>query len=242
MLIRALDLKAQTVKTIAGTGKQGLEKFKGGSPLTIGLNSPWGLYVQDNKLWIAMAGHHQIWTLGLNGGGLYPFAGNGNEELKDGPRATCIMAQPSGLGSDGTTLYIADSESSSIRALPMDPAKAVMRTVIGKGLFFWGDKEGSLDETLVQHPLDVVFHKGKLYLTDTYNHKIKVIDLKSRVCSTLEVEESGETKGAAFDEPAGLSIAGEKLYVADTNAHRIRVVDLETKRVSTLVLSGVQVP
>jgi DNA-binding beta-propeller fold protein YncE len=45
-----------------------------------------------------------------------------------------------------------------------------------------------------------------------------------------------------FNEPAGLSFAGDKLYVADTNSHRIRVVDLKTKAVSTLKLQGVEAP
>jgi DNA-binding beta-propeller fold protein YncE len=241
MVIRALDLKDHTVKTIAGTGKQSYDKFKNGKPLTIGLNSPWGLYYQDNKLWIGMAGHHQIWTLDLAKNYLYPFAGNGNEDLIDGARGSCVMAQPSGIGSDGTTLFIADSESSSIRQVVMN-GSGPMLTIVGKGLMVWGDKDGQGDDVRLQHPLDVVFHKGKLYLTDTYNHKIKILDPKTRACTTLEVEDEGSTKGPAFDEPAGLSIAGDKLYVADTNAHRIRVVDLNTKKVSTLTISGLQVP
>jgi hypothetical protein len=55
-------------------------------------------------------------------------------------------------------------------------------------------------------------------------------------------EPGGWLVGSLFNEPAGLSFAGDKLYVADTNGHRIRVVDLKTKRVSTLALKGVEAP
>jgi len=55
--IRALDLKKETVKTIAGTGKQADERALSGDALTTGLNSPWDLLlVGDDKLYIAMAG------------------------------------------------------------------------------------------------------------------------------------------------------------------------------------------
>src|SRR5205823_2889432 len=69
-LIRAVDLKAKTVKTFAGTGVQynvllarPEDRQRGGPALKMGLNSPWDLLVQDKILYIAEAGNHQIWTL-----------------------------------------------------------------------------------------------------------------------------------------------------------------------------------
>ena len=59
-LIRALDLKAQTVQTIAGTGEQGEDRDDTGPALKTALNSPWDLLLHDGKLYIAMAGFHQI--------------------------------------------------------------------------------------------------------------------------------------------------------------------------------------
>src|SRR5207248_2619459 len=98
-LIRALDLKARTVTTIAGTGEQGPDRRRGGPALQVGLNSPWDLYRQGDTLYIAMAGHHQIWTLDLNQAVLAPYAGNGRENIMDGPLADACFAQPSGLAS-----------------------------------------------------------------------------------------------------------------------------------------------
>ena len=48
---------------------------------------------------------------------------------------------------------------------------------------------------------------------------------------------------AQFDEPAGISIAGDVLYVADTNNHLIRTVDLKNEnRVGTLKIDGLAPP
>jgi hypothetical protein len=235
--IRALDLKAQTVKTIAGTGMQDttlFPKYKAVNPLarTLKLNSPWDLLLHNKKLYIAMAGHHQIWRLDFARKLIGPYAGNGNEDLKDGPLPLSSFAQPSGLGTDGFNLFVADSEISAIRTLPLEGG--FVQTIVGEGLFEFGDKNGTGRGVRLQHALGVIFHKGNLYVADTYNSKIKLIDPKQRTCTTF----LGDTPGT-FDEPGGLWIAGNKLYVADTNAHRIRVVDLESRNVSTLEIQGV---
>ena len=234
--IRALDLKGQTVKTIAGTGQQDpllFPKYRAVNPLVRRLNSPWDLLLHNKKLYIAMAGHHQIWRLDFARKLIGPYAGNGNEDLRDGPLSASSFAQPSGLGTDGFNLYVADSEISAIRVLPLEGG--FVQTIVGEGLFEFGDKNGTGREVRLQHALGVIFHKGKLYVADTYNSKIKLIDPKERSCTTFLGDDTG-----TFDEPGGLSIAGNKIYVADTNAHRIRVVDLETRAVSTLDIQGVE--
>lgn len=236
-MIRALDLKEKTVKAVAGTGYQNRLR-QGGPALNTGLNSPWDLYVQDNFLFIAMAGHHQIWTLDLTKKVIFPFAGNGFENIVDGPNAMSCFAQPSGLASDGLSLYVADSEVSAIRSVGFDGDQGV-KTLVGTGLFDFGDKDGVGTKALLQHALGVVFVDGKLYVADTYNNKIKVIDLKETSCTTFV---GGSADQPVFSEPGGISYADGKLYVADTNAHRIRVVDIKTRAVSTLDLQGVEAP
>jgi DNA-binding beta-propeller fold protein YncE len=144
---------------------------------------------------------------------------------------------------------VADSEGSSVRAVPFNPTGKVT-TLIGTSqlddgrLFTFGDVDGPPGKARLQHCLDVAYHDGRLYVADTYNHKIKSIDLKTRECKTLAGDgKQGHADGSAnqpaeFFEPAGLSYAAGKLYVADTNNHLIRVIDLATNRVSTLQLSG----
>ena len=240
--IRALDLKAKTVTTVAGTGEQGEDRDDEGPALKTALNSPWDLLLHDGKLYIAMAGFHQIWMLDLAKGEVGPYAGVGMERRRDGPLGRACFAQPSGLTTDGTTLYVADSEVSSVRAVPLD-GKGDVKTIVGDDLFVFGDVDGVGDDVRLQHALGVAWADGKLYVADTYNSKIKVIDPQKRSCTTfLGGEAEGWLGTPPFSEPGGISVAGGKLYVADTNAHRIRVVDLKTKAVSTLTLQGVEPP
>jgi thiol-disulfide isomerase/thioredoxin len=276
-LIRAVDLAARKVSTIAGRGFQGRNPWPGldrarlanegdaglperfvGEPLQTAINSPWDLLVRGDDLYIAMAGPHQIWKMKLDGSEIGPYAGNGREDIVDGPllpkapydEGFSSFAQPSGLAADEDWLYVADSEGSSIRAVPFDPAGSV-ETVVGTAhlargrLFAFGDADGSGKNVLLQHCLGVALHNGKLYVADTYNNKIKVVDRQSATSNTLVG--SGDPGSAddppQFDEPAGVSVAGNKLYVADTNNHAIRVIDLESgNRVGTLVIEGLNPP
>jgi DNA-binding beta-propeller fold protein YncE len=241
-LIRALDLQAETVQTMAGIGEQDRGgRDNSGPALKTGLNSPWDLLLHNKKLYIAMAGHHQIWTLDLEKDRVAPFAGNGREDIGDGPLNESSFAQPSGLASDGKTLYVADSEISAIRALPLD-GKGEVRTIVGEGLFDFGDVNGQGNKVRLQHALGVAYKNGKLYVADTYNSKIKLIDPEKRTCETFKGEPSGWLSPGSFNEPGGLSFAGNKLYVADTNAHRIRVIDMDTGALTTLHLNGVEAP
>ncbi|HMF11216.1 MAG TPA: thioredoxin-like domain-containing protein [Gemmataceae bacterium] len=245
-LIRALNLKDGIVSAVAGTGLQSQERRRGGPALKKALNSPWDLYLQGDTLYIALAGHHQLWTLDVGRSTVEPYAGNGLELIVDGDFRLASFAQPSGLASDGSALYVADSEGSVIRRVGLG-GKGEVQTFIGyecgRNLFDFGDHDGIGEDVRLQHALGVAFHGGKLYVADTYNSKIKVVDPAKRSCITLiGGERDGWLAGPVFHEPGGLSAADGKLYVADTNAHRIRVVDLKSNTVSTLKLHGVEAP
>jgi thiol-disulfide isomerase/thioredoxin len=241
--IRAVDLKAGTVATAAGTGEQdSRSRFSDVAmdATKTGLNSPWDLLLVDGKMFVAMAGHHQIWTFDPKEKKVMPYAGDGGENIKDGPLYAARFAQPSGLTTDGKSLFVADSEVSAVRRLPLNNEGRV-DTLVGTGLFDFGDKDGNGEDAKIQHALGVLFHDGKVIIADTYNSKLKTVDPKTKDVKTWLATDP-KTKEPLFNEPAGLSIAGGKLYVADTNAHRIRVVDLKTNAVSTLTLTGVEPP
>jgi thiol-disulfide isomerase/thioredoxin/sugar lactone lactonase YvrE len=241
--IRAVDLDRRAVVTIAGTGKQASRIDQlGGQGKQTELNSPWDLVLHNGMLYIAMAGPHQLWKMNPKTGGVVPYAGSGRENIIDGPLDQAALAQPSGITTDGTKLYFADSEVSAIRSADLDPSGNV-ETIVGEGLFEFGDKDGKANEVRLQHPLGVVYHEGALYVADTYNNKIKRITAKDKSSQTfLGTGEEGISDGerATFDEPAGVSVAFGKLYIADTNNHAIRVADLKTKRVETLQIKGLE--
>ena len=271
--LRKADLKQRTVTTIAGTGAQGgpwpglesLDAIDGplpaswsGPPLTIKLNSPWALCIHNDDLFIAMAGPHQIWKMPLSESEIGPYAGNGREDIVDGallPKKPYQLgfssfAQPSGLSSDGTQLFVADSEGSSIRTVPLD-GRGRVKTLVGTAgltsarLFTFGDIDGAWRAARLQHALGVCFVDGMLYVADTYNNKVKVINTNDKSCTTIagDGKPGSEDSPAQFDEPAGLSYADGKLYLADTNNHLIRTVDLKNgNRVATFLIKGLEPP
>jgi thiol-disulfide isomerase/thioredoxin len=241
-LIRLVNLQTEMVRTVAGTGAMGGPLDSSGQGLKVPLNSPWDLALAGNRLYIAMAGAHQIWQFGPGDGFLAPFAGTGEEGIHDALRERAEMAQPSGLTTDGDKLYSADAESSAIRQMDFSP-QGMVESLVGTGLFDFGDKDGRGKEALFQHPLGVAAGKGKLYVADTLNHRIKILDLKTlEVRSWLGDGKAGYEDGGPgqLNEPGGLSLAGGKLYVADTNNGVIRVADLGGSRLETLKLKNLK--
>ena len=249
-LIREIDLAQKTVRTFAGTGKQGQERRVGGDLLKTALNSPWDLVYVNGKLYIAMAGPHQVWALDLKKQSISPYAGSGREDVLNGPLDQAALAQPSGITTDGEFLYVVDSEGSAVRRVPLG-GQGEITTVVGASdlphgqtLFAFGDRDGKGAEARLQHPLGITWSAGLLYVADSYNHKIKRVDPKENsVLTFLGDGQSGDRLDPPrFSEPAGLSVAADSLYVADTNNHQIRKVDLRTGRVEPLVIAGLAPP
>ncbi len=240
--IRALHLPSRTVRRVAGTGRLGWHPQRGPG-LHVDLNSPWDLAVAQGKLFIAMAGRHQIWVFDPDSGEVAPFAGSGREDLVDGPPHRACFAQPSGLAADGHALYVADSETSSVRRVSLEDGR--VETLVGVGLFDFGDVDGRGRAVRLQHPLGVTWAHGRLYVADTYNHKVKVLDPAS-----LEVRtwlgsgrpgwQDGVGRAVRLYEPGDVKACGDLLYIADTNNHAVRVADVRTGQVSTLLIRGLE--
>jgi thiol-disulfide isomerase/thioredoxin len=243
--VRALNLATRTVTTAAGTGRQGQRGSVGGAAHETSLVSPWDLQIWRRLLFIAMAGVHQVWMLDLTRGLAFPYAGSGHEARVDGSIDDAAFAQPSGLTSDGEALFVADAEANIIRRIVLPPVNRV-ETSVGGNLFDFGDVDGVGDAVRLQHPLGVAWQGsaaggGRVFIADTYNHRLKVLDpVTRRVTAFAGSGQPGCRDGAAasaqFHEPGGLSVAGDVLYVADTNNHAIRTVSLTTREVGTLAL------
>ncbi len=205
-LIRCIDLASNTVKTIAGNGHRAF----GGGPVKVGrdaeLNSPWALKVLGHTLLIAMAGDHQLWSMNLATGGIGPYAGDGLEGISNGPRASASFAQSSGLAYHAGTLYVADPEASAVRAV--DLRTGYVHTLIGKGLFVFGLRNGIAADALLQHDQGLAWEDGKLYIADTFNDAVRVLDpVTSRVA----------TLASGLSQPGGVAAFGPRdLLVANT--------------------------
>ncbi len=108
-------------------------------------------------------------------------------------------------------------------------AAAAVRTVIGTAqlaearLFTFGDADGPATRARLQHPLGLAFAEGRLYVADTYNNKVKIVDPVSGAVRTLAGDgKSGRSdRPPRFDEPAGLCVAAGRLFIADTDNHLV---------------------
>lgn len=247
--IRAVDLPTGEVRTLAGTGGKGVGRYIPGTPpAKTALRSPWGLLAIESVLFIAMAGSHQIWVL-VEERELGVFAGTGAEALVDGPRTEASFNQPSGLTETMGHILVADSEASAIRAISLDDQPRVI-TLVGQGLFEFGDVDGVGPEVRLQHAMGIAADERDTYIADTYNHKIKRLDpTTGRVETVIGTGEPGDADGpfdrAQLYEPEALALATRPkqaavpaalMFIADTNNHVLRVADLAARTLKTVAL------
>lgn len=257
--LREVDFVNDMVRTLAGNGTKGSDYRGGRRGTTQLLNSPWDVCFDpiNEKVYIAMAGQHQIWEHNLSDETTTVFSGDGYERNLNGSSPTSTsFAQPSGMSlSPDMEVYIADSESSSIRALDLKTGGSRLLAggdpIFSDNLFKFGDHDGIGSEVLLQHPLGVcVGQDGGVYIADSYNHKIKKLDPSSKRVTTLAGTgkagfKDGKAQAAQLSEPSGLVEAGNgRLLIADTNNSVIRYMDLNQREsdLLTLELKGVQPP
>ncbi|MFI5741931.1 thioredoxin-like domain-containing protein [Streptomyces anulatus] len=240
--IRALDLTTGVTSTLAGTGSQWWQGAPTSGPAReVDLSSPWDVAWFGDRLWIAMAGVHQLWTYDPESATVRVAAGTTNEGLVDGPAAEAWFAQPSGLAvsADGERLWVADSETSSLRWVDRDEH---VRTAVGTGLFDFGHRDGAADQALLQHPLGVTaLPDGSVAISDTYNHALRRYDPVSGEVTTLATD---------VREPSDAVLVDGDLVVVESARHRltrlrlpeeaVRVADQahRTRRAATEIAPG----
>ncbi|MFI8266784.1 MULTISPECIES: NHL domain-containing thioredoxin family protein [Streptomyces] len=211
--IRALDLTTGVTSTLAGTGRQWWQgTLTSGPAREVDLSSPWDLAWFGDRLWIAMAGVHQLWTYDPESATVRVAAGTTNEGLVDGPAAEAWFAQPSGLAvsADGERLWVADSETSALRWVDRDEH---VHTAVGTGLFDFGHRDGAAGQALLQHPIGVTaLPDGSVAISDTYNHALRRYDPASGEVTTLATD---------VREPSDAVLADGDLVVVESARHRL---------------------
>ncbi|MFF8367690.1 NHL domain-containing thioredoxin family protein [Streptomyces lydicus] len=214
--LRVFDPATGTLETVAGTGKQWWQGSPTSGPAReVALSSPWDLAWWQDRLWIAMAGVHQLWTYDPATGTVEVAAGTTNEGLVDGPAAEAWFAQPSGLAAAGDRLWVADSETSAVRWVERaeDGDGYVVRTAVGTGLFDFGHRDGPAGQALLQHPLGVTaLPDGSVAVADTYNHALRRYDPASGEVTTLATD---------LREPSAAVLAEDDIVVVESARHRL---------------------
>ncbi|QPP07761.1 redoxin domain-containing protein [Streptomyces bathyalis] len=232
--LRSYDPVTGEVGTLAGTGEQWWQGAATDGPaLEVALSSPWDVEWFDGRLWIAMAGVHQLWSwtppgAGERQGRVRVEAGTTNEGLVDGPVAEAWFAQPSGLSAsaDGERLWVADSETSALRRIERTGAGRALqvRTAVGTGLFDFGHRDGSAEQALFQHPLGVTaLPGGRVAVSDTYNNALRCYDPESGEVTTLATDLREPSGALLVDDHEGRDGPGQgtEIVVVESARHRL---------------------
>ncbi|MGW4323670.1 NHL domain-containing thioredoxin family protein [Streptomyces sp. NPDC004684] len=209
--LRRFDPATGRITTLAGTGRQWTQgEATEGPAREVNLSSPWDVAWWQGRVWIAMAGVHQLWAYDPADGTVSVTAGTTNEGLVDGPGAEAWFAQPSGLAATPERLWLADSETSALRWVDPD---GHVHTAVGTGLFDFGHRDGAAGQALLQHPLGVTaLPDGSVAVSDTYNHALRRYDPATGEVTTLATD---------LREPSDAVLAGEDIVVVESARHRL---------------------
>ncbi|MCK9539534.1 hypothetical protein [Dokdonella sp.] len=215
--ILSIDRASGEVQTMLGTGVAGHARPQGAGADATPINTPLGLAVMQQRLFVTLAGQHQVWMIDRASGTVSVLAGSGEPGLVDGPGAEARLAQPSGLAVLGSELVLADAAASALRTVD---AAGQVATLVGQGLYVFGDAAGTRESARLQNPLAVAADpRGIVYLADSYNNAIKLFDRRSGKLHALPLRHE-------LAEPQALALAPGRLWIANTNRHEILAVDL----------------
>lgn len=231
--IRKVD-KDGIITTIAGNGAAGYSGDNG--PATAAqLQSPAGITLDgDGNLYIADSGNHRIRKVSPDGI-ITTIAGNGTAGF-GGDNGSAIQAQlntPQDVVIDNFgNIYIADTNSNRIRKIAPN---GIITTIAGTGDYGYSGDDGPAQEALLAYPRGIgVGNTGNLFIADTYNNRIRRIDIGGTITSVAGNGTAGfDGEGIAATE-ASLSLPGDvavdkegNLYIADTQNNRIRRVNVK---------------
>jgi len=177
------DPETNVISSYAGSG---YENILDGNLATARFAQPSGLATDGENLFIAdseVSGVRVIREIGgdnprvdrIVGKGLFVFGdrdGRGPEEVR---LQHCL-----GLAFGGGKLYIADTYNNKVKVC--DPQTNVVNTFVGTT-----ESGDSDDPPQFYEPGGLSIAGDSLYVADTNNHKIKVVDLKTGKTRTLEI-------------------------------------------------------
>ena len=225
--LRRIRLLDGAVETLAGTGLPGTPREGSGKASELPLNQPWDVVGNLDRIYIAMAGANQVWEFELGEARLKLTAGSGELGLADGPAHGAMFAHPAALAQVQQTLYIADAASSAIRSLQITQGQ--VQTLVGQGLYEFGDQDGQRREARLQYPLALALDPSSpvLWIADSYNGSLRRLRLGGGDVSTHPLAQQ-------LEQPAALAAAPGSLWIANSGAHEVLRYDLGTGKLGRL--------
>ncbi|MCH8844553.1 MAG: hypothetical protein IID61_16455, partial [SAR324 cluster bacterium] len=236
-MIRQLVLSTAEVTTLAGSGDLGSTD---GIGVNADFKTPNGIVEVNGNLYVTDSSDNKIRKIVISTGEVATFAGSGSFGSADGTGTAASFKSPTGITSDGTNLYIADSGGNTIREIEI--ATGVVTTLAGSGAF--GSADGSAAEGSFFTPSGVVTDGVNVYVADTGNHKIRKVTIATGEITTLAGtgdtdSADGTGTAAGFHSPDRIASDGTYLYVSDSGNHKIRQIEIFSAEVTTLAGSGI---
>ena len=245
--IRRVDLANGIITTVAGNGSR---RYRGDGldALEASLYAPRDVAIsQDGSFFIADQGNHRIRKVDGITGRISTVAGSRSPGFSgDGGLATrARLDSPGGVAIDKKgNFYISDTGNQRIRMVESETG--LIRTVVGNGNYGFSGDGGAAIDAAMGNPTNLTLDpEGNLYISDTENHRIRKVDMKTGIITT--VAGSGKTKlmgdggpalQASLRYPSGIAIHNDLLYISDTGHHLVRVVSLKTGLIFSLTGRG----
>ncbi len=174
-------------------------------------------------------------------------AGNGGIPalIIDGSGAAASFNRPTGITTpDGIDFYVADFTNNVIRKIDKDGAVTLFA---GSASGSWGHADATGTAATFYHPSDITTDGTNLYVADSYNNSVRIINIKEKSVTTIgsidgsfgSIDSLIQTE-VRFSHPTGITTDGKNVFVADSGNHTVRRIDIDTKAVFTLAgASGV---
>ena len=241
--VRRVDAATGVITTVAGDGIRGFSG-DGGPATSASLNVPWGVAVDTSgNVYIADRDNHRVRRVDAATGVITTVAGGFVGD--GGPATSSSLNSPAGIALDASgNLYIADSAHHRVRLV--DGATGTITTVAGTTSTGFSGDGGPATTANLNSPQGVaVDGSGNLYISDTFNHRVRRVDAATGVITTVAGDgasgfsgDGGTATSASLKFPRGLAVdAAGNLLIADEN-HRVRRVDASSGIITTAAGNG----
>jgi sugar lactone lactonase YvrE len=239
-----------TVRFLVGTAPK-VGRFQGdkGPAARAALNFPTAVAVDEQgAVYIADTMNHRIRKVEAHTGAISTVAGTGHHRFSGdgGPAEAAALNEPAALALDGQGhLYIADQSNNRVRCL--DLATGLISTVAGTGeAAYNGDGMPAIEAALAGPSGLALDRDGRLYIADTFNGRIRMVDLATGMISTV-VGDGGEYRyqgrpaelSMSLSRPYGIALEPDgHLLITDSDSHLIRRWDRNRKIITLVAGNG----